>query len=226
MNEQQVNETIPSWIINHDENKIFIAIYISLAVILSIALGLFWLCLVVAGHYVFELIRQYSQHKNLIRSSLVGLWEIKLDIFLVLFAFIISIYMDVILGVAGLSAGTRAVATAGARFAGWQRIIRVILLSIDDLAQIFKAVGKSLSDKYVKKKHVSKTQAAKTESQADQPISTEVSPDKLSKGDIVSLSFGAICLLLILCAPLLTDHSMTDVLKIILEDLRPFPSAD
>lgn len=198
--------TIKTWIINHDDKKLFVVLYISLAVILSIWLGLFWLCVVVGVHYLFEVIIQLDRKLPVHRALALGVWEVKLDIFLIILALLVSIYMDVILGAAGLSAGARTAATAGARFAAWQRVIRVIALSVDDLAQAVRGF-------LPRRKTVG--------SQEGQPAEATVAPGLLTKGDYATLTFGALCLFFLFAAPLFTDYTMADVFQIVLDDLRP-----
>ncbi len=41
------------WIVNHDDRKSFVILYILLAVLLSAFVSLFWLCFVVGVHYTF-----------------------------------------------------------------------------------------------------------------------------------------------------------------------------
>lgn len=199
--------TIKTWIINHDDKKLFVVLYISLAVILSIWLGLFWLCVVVGVHYLFEVIIKLDSRLPVHRALALGVWEVKLDIFLIILALLVSIYMDVILGAAGLSAGARTAATAGARFAAWQRVIRVIALSVDDLAQAVRGF-------LPRRKPVDSQEGQTAEA-------TVAPPGLLTKGDYASLAFGALCLFFLFAAPLFTDHTMADVFQIVLDDLRP-----
>jgi hypothetical protein len=199
--------TIKNWIINHDDKKLFVVLYISLAVILSIWLGLFWLCVVVGVHYLFEVIIQMDRKLPVHQALALGVWEVKLDIFLIILALLVSIYMDVILGAAGLSAGARTVATAGARFAGWQRLIRVVLLSVDDLAQAIRG--------FLPRKKADAGKAGEASATAATP------PGLLTKGDYASLTFGALCIFFLFAAPLFTDHTLGDVFQIVLADLRP-----
>lgn len=128
---------IRRWIIDHDDSWLFIIAYIGLAVVLSIWISLFWLVAVVAVHLAFEVVRQKATHEQWTTIISQALWELKLDIALVLFALVVSLYMEVVLGVVGLQgvaragAATQAGLRGGARFAAWQRIIRGVLLSVD-----------------------------------------------------------------------------------------------
>ena len=193
------------WIIGHDDSRIFTIFYIAAAVILSVAVGLFWLCVVVSVHFIFELIKKYFEKNSFtltLHDCFSALWQVKLDLGLIAFALVIAIYIDVIFGMAGISAGARMAATAGARFASWQRIIRGTVLVVDDFAYVAKAVA-------------CKGSAGKDEtSQAD---------PKVTKGDLASLVFGITCIFLILISPLLTGQSIEAVYLMIISELHPFP---
>lgn len=206
---------IRNWIINHDDSWLFIIGYIGLAVVLSIWISLFWLVAVVAVHFLFEIVRQHTIHDSWTTIFSESLWELKLDIALVLFALVVSLYMDVVLGVAGLQGAARAGASAaqgGARFAAWQRIIRGVLLSVDDAAQVARvAVGKGNVD--------------------EKEAETAVAPTSLwgswagqwGKGDWIAMGMGVICLLLIAIAPYLTDHSFHSAFFTLVAELHPYP---
>lgn len=227
MNDRPKTSPVHRFIVNHDDSKVFIVSYISLAVVLSIALGLFWLCVVVGLHYLLELIRQYSRGNSFSHILFYSFWEVKLDVFLVLFAFLISIYIEVLFGIAGLSAGTRAAATAGARFAAWNRVIRAILISVDDVALVLRAVGRRYAIRSAGDKQETVPEGgAILEDRSAGHGSVEPSEQVrfISTGDIFSLLFGAVCIILIFIAPFLTDHSLGDVWGIIIDELRPFPS--
>ncbi len=177
-----------AWIIDHDDSKLFLVLYVGLAVVLSLWISLFWLVAVVAVHGLLEWIRQHHLDKKLAGVVARVMWEIKLDIALILFAMALDVYLDFILGLAGLQAvarggqaaarggqaatrggqaavrggqaavrggqaaarGAQAAARGGqmaargtqaaARFAGWQRVIRGVFLTLDDVAQVIKGV--------------------------------------------------------------------------------------
>ena len=137
-------ERLRDWIINHDDSWIFIILYVGLAVVLSIWIGLFWLLVVVAGHFVLEWIRQRHVRDAGVLPEVF--WELKLDVALVLFALVLTLYLDVVFGILGLQAAGRAAAIArvgargGSRFAAWERTLRGLLLSADDAAQIARAI--------------------------------------------------------------------------------------
>lgn len=203
-------EKAKSWIVDHDDSNVFVILYITLAVVLSIAISLFWLVIVVLIHFIFELIKQNELKSGfkgvIIRSS----WELLLDFGLILFAFVIAIYMDVILGAAGIGAGARAgvqsVSKAGARFAGWQRALRGFLLSVDDVAQLSKFSKRDQNQK----------------------VETEIVEYGGWKkdwgfGDKLTVIFTVLSFVLIFVSPSLTEYSMGEVFRIISEDLHPFP---
>ncbi len=133
---------VRSWILNHDETWTFTVFYIGLALVLSMFISLFWLAAVVAIHAAMEWYRQRAESRSRVMSRVF--WEIKLDVALILFAMVVSVYMDFFLGIAGLGQaarlGARAGARMGTRMAGWQRALRGALLSMDDAAQVVKAL--------------------------------------------------------------------------------------
>jgi hypothetical protein len=206
------------WIIEHDERWLFIVLYIGLAVTLSVWISLFWLVAVVAGHGVLEWIRQSHLHQSRRMVLVETLWELKLDIGLVLFALALALYMDLVLGVVGLQSAARlgAAARGGARFAAWERAIRGVLLSVDDMAQVARAVT------------VNRGQA---DGEEEAPSWMAASPwgswqGSWGKGDWIALSLNVLCLLLILVSPLLTAHTPASALATMLTELHPWPSAD
>jgi len=137
-------ERLRDRIVNHDDSWIFVILYVGLAVVLSIWIGLFWLLVVVAGHFVLEWIRQRHVRDAGVLPEVF--WELKLDIALVLFALVLTLHMEVVFGIVGLQAagrvGTiaRVGARGGSRFAAWERTLRGLLLSADDAAQIVRAL--------------------------------------------------------------------------------------
>lgn len=203
-------DKMKSWIVNHDDSNLFIILYIGLAVVLSIVISLFWLVVVVLVHFIFEFVKQNELKSGFKGVFLRSLWELLLDFGLILFAFIIAIYMDVILGAAGMGAGAKAgvqtASKAGARFAGWQRALRGVLLSVDDLAQLSKFFKGDVN------------QAAETEI-----LEYGGWQQKWSVADKAVIIFTLLSFALILFAPYLTDYSLYEVFGIISQDLRPFP---
>lgn len=202
-----MNDRVRSWILKHDDCKIFIIVYIGMAVLLSLLISLFWLAFVVFIHFALELIRQYYLKKSGFKIFINALWETKLDIALVLFALFLDVYLDFIFGIAGIGAGARVLTQTGSRIAIWQRIIRGVIITLDDAVQVLRFTsGKKNNQESVD------TERKKKKSKA-----------KVSAGDILSISLGLIMLILIFLAPIITQHNGSDVIQIILEELHPWP---
>lgn len=219
--------TLPGWILRHDDSKLFAFLYIGLALVLSIAIGLFWLVLVVAVHFALDLYKYSRLLGSWKAAAARAAWELKLDLSLVLFALWLSVYMDLIFGIAGLGAGARAAAQAssraaqagsqatatgaraavrvGARFAAWQRVIRGILLSLDDVGLAVRAA------------------VGKKGKKAEKRSSGSGWGEKWSTGDKLALGLGLASLLLILAAPLITPHTLTGMFSLLAHELKPFP---
>lgn len=219
------------WVIQHDDSWLFIVPYIGLAVVLSIVISLFWLVAVVAVHFGLEWLRQVylarstNQNLSALQLLLRVLWELKLDVVLVLFALVLSLYMEFTMGVVGLGAAGRAGAMTAtrvsARFAVIQRVLRGVLLSLDDLAQVIRVLARR------------KGNASEDES-VTEDIEPEPSYEELAqpgwrrpwgKGDYVVISFGVICVMLIALAPVITHHDTTSMWITLAEELHPFPAA-
>jgi hypothetical protein len=243
--------SVRDWIVHHDDSWLFLVLYIGLAVVLSIWISLFWLVAVVAGHFALEWVRQQTLRSGFGNILLEVLWELKLDIALVLFALALSLYMDMVLGIVGLRSAARMAPAAqaglrsSARFAAWQRIIRGVLLSVDDAAQVARAVTVSRSDaaagaagtELVESEataagaaatDVATTQVAATCVAATCVAATCVAPHsswrgRWSMGDWISAALGAACIALILLAPSLTEHSFASVTATLATELHPFP---
>jgi hypothetical protein len=199
---------VREWIINHDESWLFTLTYVGLAVVLSIWISLFWLVVVVAMHFLLEWIRQSHFSTEPGEVFLRSVWELKLDIALVLFALALTAYMEVVLGVAGLGGAARLGLQGGARFAGWSRVLKGVLLSLDDAAQIGRAV----------------LMRSSSQSDEDVPPVTE-SPwrRRWSVGDHIAIWLGAACLLLLAAAPALTLHTYPSLWAALLAELHPLP---
>jgi hypothetical protein len=207
------------WIMNHDNSWLFIVPYIGLAVTLSIVISLFWLIVVVAAHFILEFIRQWILKPGWLGVLSRSIWELKLDIGLVLFGLVLGLYMEFTLGVVGLGAAGRAGAMTGARFLVLQRVLRGILLSLDDLAQVLRVVFRR------------KAANGDTEEAVEEAIE-EARPEEVgnpwsgrwSLGDRISLGFAVICLVMIVLAPIITHHTFDSTIATLLEELHPWPT--
>ncbi len=138
--------SVREWIRDHDESWIFVAIYLGLAVGLSVFVSLFWLVVVAAVHFALELIRQGLYQKGWLSIALHALWEVKLDVGLIFLALALVLYIDVVLGLLGLQSAARAAAVSragvriGSRAAAWERNLRTFLLTVDEMARIGQAI--------------------------------------------------------------------------------------
>jgi len=103
---------------------------------------------------------------------------LKLDLALILFALVLSLYLEVTLGLVGLGAGARGAAMAGAgarlgvRFTVIQQVLRGLLLSLDDLAQVVRVL--------LRRRKSSNGETAKA---ADLPDALALAPIRLTRGD-------------------------------------------
>ncbi|MBW6480905.1 MAG: hypothetical protein K0B37_15855 [Bacteroidales bacterium] len=221
-----------NWVIDHDNKILFIILYIGISLVLSIAISLFWLLFAVLLHLGLEVIRQSKVKKGGRAIFLESLWETKVDFALVAFALWLAVYLDFIFGVAGLGAagriGVQGASRAGriggrlarltTRFAAWQRVVRSILLSLDDVFNLARIVQKSRRMK--NKNKMGTTEEVLTE--IPEPTRTSWTM-KWSFGDYLGMGLLILFLLLVIFAPFLTHHSYADIKGIILEEFSPFP---
>lgn len=214
------------WIVRHDESRLFLVLYISLALVLSIVIGLFWLVALVGVHFAFEVVRFRHEGKRAGAALLAALDGVKLDVGLVLFALALALHMHVVMGLLGLQAASRAGAAAqagmrGVRFAAWEKVIRGIALSIDDAFQGARAVVAMR-----RKPAASGAEAGPTaEADAAAVAPSEASPSRWGMGDVLSLALCAVCLLLILAAPLTEAYDgWGAVFQALAAELHPFPA--
>lgn len=202
------------WIIDHDDSWLFVIAYIGLAVVLSIWISLFWLVAVVAAHGVLEWVRHRHFDPQPSGVFVRVLWELKLDIALVILALVVTVYMEFILGIAGLSGAARVGLSSGARFAGWQRVIRGVLLSVDDAAQLGRAAVKG---------------NASDANDAQPLVAGSIWGGwvgRWSLGDWISLSLTVLGITLLILCPWLTDHNFTTMSHEMLLELHPLPSSE
>lgn len=214
---------VKRWVKDHDERWSFILFYVGAAIILSIYANLFWVVLLMLGHYGLEVWRHYVIEAR--RPLLTALWHVKLDIALVLFAFVIALYAELVMAALGLGQTARAgQAVRGAqmltRFAIIERGLRIFFLTIDDIARIAMIVWKLMKGKNGKTKRDMEDARAKLQEEEDR-IHPQAESGKLSKGDIFSLSFGTLCLALIFAAPWITGHGVYDTAITLMNELMP-----
>jgi len=137
--------TLREWVRTHDESWIFVILYLGMAVGLSVFVSLFWLVLVAGLHFALEVFRQRFYREGGRSVFLHALWEIKLDIGLVLLALMLVLYIEVVLGILGVQSAARAAAVSragariGTRAAAWERNLRTFLLTFDEMIRIAHA---------------------------------------------------------------------------------------
>ncbi len=134
--------SLREWVRTHDERWLFVVLYLGLAVGLSVFVSLFWLVVVAALHFGLELVRQRHYRANGRSVFLHALWEVKLDVGLVLLALTLVLYIEVVLGILGVQSAARAAAVSragarmGTRAAAWERNLRTFLLTVDEMVRI------------------------------------------------------------------------------------------
>lgn len=224
-------KSVIEWIRQHDESWLFVLSYITLAVVLSVFISLFWLVVVVLVHFLFEVIRQSARFQTRGRIFWEALWEVKLDIALVLSAFVLALYMEALLGILGLRSASQAGVAAsqsarlGARIGGWERAIRGILISVDDGAHAVRPLMRRMNGRRNggngdEEKEDPGEEAKKSRHGHD---STPFLYSSWTKGDYFTLSLLALMVVLMGLAPSLTEHTLLDSIHIVLEELHPFP---
>jgi hypothetical protein len=157
----------------------------------------------------------WREHPSVAHTAARVAWEIKLDLALILFALALAVYMDYIMGAAGLSAAARAGARgvqATGRMIAWQRGLRAVLLTLDDAAQVTRAA-------------ISSGQKAAAKAPVPEPPKRGwggwVAPWTI--GDCVSIAIGVVCLLALAAAPVATDLAPSEVLAKLAAELHPWP---
>jgi hypothetical protein len=219
------------WIVAHDDRWSFILLYVGLAVVLSLWISLFWLVALVVVHFLFECVRQRAAGASGAAVSTLALWEVKLDIALVLMALAMALYMDVVLGVLGLQAVARAGAATqagmrtGTRVLAWQRAIRGVALSVDDAAQVGRVLVRGERGAGGAAAAVAAEPMAAVEAEVER-VRLEPSAGwsgRWGAGDRLALGLGAACIALIVLAPALTGATTAEAVNTLATELRPFP---
>jgi hypothetical protein len=217
--------SLRAWMRDHDDKWLFVVAYLGLSIVLSIFISLFWLLVVIGLHFILEWVRQAHAWQRRRDVALHALWEVKLDIGLALLAFMVVLYIDVILGVLGIQSAARVAAATriGARAAAWERNLRTFLLTVDEMARISHAaymLG-------IRRHRGTGDAGPAVPAMAPVPVSPAGTPawrGRWGWGDRIGLTLVAAGTLLILLAPVLTPHDWSSAASRILEQLRPFPS--
>jgi len=204
------------WIKEHDDRWSFMLVYIGGAIVLSIVLNLFWVMMLMLGHFVLEVFRGYLLKAE--RPFVHALWEVKLDIGLVLFALVVALYAEHVLALLGLGQAARAGQAirgleVAARFGIVERALRIFVLTIDDLARLVQVAVKF---------HSRKAEPAPVAASNDAQSVVESAPwASPGPGDVLSLSFVALCLFLIALTPSLTGTPAAHVTMQIFHEVSP-----
>lgn len=210
-------EKITDWIIEHDDRMSFTLIYVGTAVCLSIFMNLFWVAMLMLGHLSLEICR----HRVLAHRYpvLQAVWDVKLDIALVLFALVIALYSEMVFGLLGLGQAARASrAVTGVklltRITILERAVKVFFLTVDDMSRITHLLIKSIRNR----------KAVRLDTELHLMEHEEHIPDgKIAFGDIFALGFGALCIGLIIASAFILPDGIADTAAIILNELNPFP---
>lgn len=232
--------TLREWVRTHDESWIFVTLYLGMAVGLSVFVSLFWLVVVAGLHFGLELVRQRDYREGGRSVFLHALWEVKLDVGLVLLALMLVLYIEVVLGILGVqsaaraAAVTRAGARIGTRAAAWERTLRTVLLTFDEMIRIGHA-GILMS----RRRQKGKASPAAEGDTAPPGVSAPPDPGTLRFGplpdawslrwktsDRIGMALVVVGFLLIVAAPLLTPHDWGTAAEALVEELRPFPTSD
>ena len=196
---------IKRWVHEHDERLSFTLLYFGGAVLLGIFMNLFWVTALMALHFAIEIPGNIMRRVEApVRDAL---WHIKFDIGLILFSLVIAVYMSKILAVLGITQAVRATrAVEGVRALSRAKVIegaiRAFMMSIDDIIGMIARIHRGR--KGLKKP--SKIPAAWR------------NPDA---GDWCSLGFSLVQIILLLLAPVLTDHDILDIAHIIVVEMTP-----
>jgi hypothetical protein len=223
---------VRGFVYQHDQRWLFVLAYLGLAVVLSMAVSLFWLVVVAGVHFLLECGRQTMLGRGGVRDVVShALWEVKLDVGLVLLALVLALYMDVIFGILGLQSVARAGAVAragvrlGSRAAAWERNIRTFLLTVDEMARVVYGVvmvrrGAREAGEPVPGRV--KAAAAATKAMTPDP---NLPPwrARWGIGDRIAISVLVMGLFMMVVAPLLTPHDVSGTVEVLREQLRPFP---
>lgn len=245
-----VSAGVREWVRDHDERWTFVFLYLGLAVGLSVFVSLFWLVIVAGAHFLLECARQSHYREG--RVEVVGhaLWEVKLDVGLVLLALTLVLYIDVVLGLLGLqsaaraAAVTRAGARLGSRAAAWERNIRTFLLTVDEMARVVYAAimvkrgeiggggADGEADATVRTEAVESEVVGEARARSASAPPTAAAVPGLSPGwrgrwgigDRIGVALVVCGTLLMLAAPFLTGHDWSSAVTALLHELRPFPT--
>ncbi|TAL40320.1 MAG: hypothetical protein EPN97_00070 [Alphaproteobacteria bacterium] len=205
MGSSKTIDHIRKWVHEHDDRLSFILFYFGGAVLLGVFMNLFWVTALMMLHFAIEI------PSNIMRRAEApvrdALWHIKFDIGLILFSLVIAVYMSKILAVLGITQAVRATrAVEGVRVLTRAKVIegaiRAFMMSIDDAVGLMSRIHRGRKGL---KKPPKKPAAWRN-------------PDA---GDWCSLGFSFVQIILLLLAPLLTEHDVFDIGQIIAMEMTP-----
>lgn len=220
------NEEVRQWVIDHDESWLFVGAYVTLAVVLSFY-SLFWLVVVVGVHLALELGRQSARYESVSKTVAEALWEVKLDLGLIVFALALTLYLPLVFGVLGLSsaaraaAGTKAVAKSGSRVAKsgakaarFKEVFRAVALSLDDVGLVGKGLigGKVAQETWQEDVH---------EETGPRDSTSWTEPWTLASW--ASILFLVASTIFLVGSPLLPGYSVEAVFSTLGAEMEPFP---
>jgi hypothetical protein len=195
------------------------------AILLSIYAGLFWVGVLMLTHFFLEFLHHTLEDYDMPAGH--ALWEVKLDIGLFLFALVIVLYSDAVLAALGLGHAARAAqAVKGAqmvtRLGIVERSLRILLLTIDDIAKFFLALWRGLSgNKKVVSVEAVPAKPLKQEESEHLPSCEPYPWKNVQKGDMFSLGFGLVCLFLIIASPFLMGTGYDVTFQTLASELHP-----
>jgi hypothetical protein len=213
---------LQNWVHEHDQRWSFVLAYLGLAVVLSVLVSLFWLVMVAGIHFLLECIRQALLRRGRTPDVVAhALWEVKLDIGLVLLALTLAVYVDVVFGLLGLQSAARAGAVAragvrlGSRAAAWERNLRTFLLTVDEMVRLgygFLMVKRGARKGRRPEKPVLESETALRPWTYRWRIS-----------DKIAMALITVAALMLVAAPFVTANGFSGTLTLLLSQLRPFP---
>lgn len=212
------------WIRDHDERWSFIAIYILGAIGLSVFMNLFWVMMLAMAHLTLKTVRNMIVGQP--APLLSALWQIKLDIALILFAICIAVYSHHLFAALGLGQAARGAAIA-TRFGIIERGLKVFLMTIDDQARLVGAAIKLTR----RRRAAGKNDADALPELPDVVAASGIDPEpythvlpwtKMGKGDYFALGFGVVCLGLLAFSPIILSIDPGHALHTVLHEISPF----
>lgn len=228
------SDGLREWMRNHDERWSFVLLYLGLAVGLSMFVSLFWLLVVAGLHFGLECGRQAHYRDGAAEVLGHAMWEIKLDVGLILLALTLVLYIEPVLGLLGLQSAARATAVSragariGSRAAAWERNVRTFLLTVDEMARL--AYAAFLVRKGDRRVSRASSRAPRAEHRRKAPVKPpSADPGQGWRGrwgvaDRIGLLLVAAGLALLFAAPFLTPHDWGSAVTAVMAELRPFPS--